>query len=407
MTTEVLSPNPRLAGPSGATDEDFSLVLGGPLFQMFRRSYLSGGALELLRRRIIFVVTITWLPLLVISAFEGLAWGNRVTLTFIRDVDAHARFLLALPILLVAELIVHQRMRNVVRQFSIRQLIPLHARTQFSTAVTSATRLRNSVLAEVLLITFVYAVGVLFIWRKFVEVDLSNWHGASPNGILNPSIAGWWFGLISLPLFQFLLFRWYYRLVIWARFLFQVSRIKLRLLATHPDRCAGLGFLSNVSYAFVPLLLAQGALLSGMMANRVLYTGAELPDFKLDILGLVAMALLLVLGPLLFFSSQLAQAKRTARREYGDVAQRYVREFDDKWVRGGAPKDEPLIGSGDIQSLADLGNSYQAITEMRWVPFTPRTIFQLAVTTLAPLAPLLLTVIPLDELVTKLLKIVF
>ena len=299
--------NSSLAAPIAGTDEDFSLVLGGPLFQMFRRAYLSGSGLELLQRRIVFAVTITWLPLLVLSAREGMAWGNNVTLTFIRDVDAHARFLVALPLLLVAELIVHQRMRNVLRQFGVRQLIPQHARTQFAEAVASAKRLRNSVLAEVLLLIFVYAVGVLFIWRRFVEVDLSNWHGATSNETLNPSLAGWWFGLISLPLFQFLLFRWYFRLVIWARFLWQVSKIKLRTLATHPDRCAGLGFLSNVAYAFVPLLLAQGVLLSGMMANRVLYTGAKLPDFKLDILGLVATALLIVLGPLLFFSAQLAQ----------------------------------------------------------------------------------------------------
>lgn len=399
--------NSGMAAPIAGTDEDFSLVLGGPLFQMFRRAYLSGNALELLRRRIVFAVTITWLPLLVLSAWEGLAWGNRVSLTFLRDVDAHARFLLALPILLVAEKIVHQRMRNVLRQFSVRQLIPEHARTQFADAVASAKRLRNSVPAEVLLIIFVYTVGVLFIWRQLVEVDLSNWHGTTPNETLNPSLAGWWFGLVSLPLFQFLLFRWYYRLVIWARFIWQISRIKLNLFPTHPDRCAGIGFLSNVSYAFVPLLLAQGVLLSGMMANRVLYTGATLEDFKLDILALVAMALLVVLGPLLFLSPQLAQARRTARREYGDLAQRYVREFDNKWLRGGAPKDEPLVGSGDIQSLADLGNSYQVITEMKWVPFTPRTILQLGVTTLAPLAPLLLTIIPLDELVTKFLKIVF
>ena len=406
MTTVVLPPNTSL-GSSATTDEDFSLVLGGPLFQMFRRAYLSGSGLELLRRRIVFAVTITWMPLLLLSALEGLAWGNEVTLTFIRDINAHTRFLIALPVLLVAEQVVHERMRNVLKQFGERQLIPEHARTQFANAVTSAKRWRNSLLAEVLLIAFVYGVGVLLIWRKVVEVDLSSWHGASPRGTLNPSLAGWWFGLISLPLFQFLLCRWYYRLVIWARFLWQISRIKLRLLATHPDRCGGLGFLSNVSYAFVPLLLAQGVLLSGAMANRVLYTEAKLPDFKLDIIGLVAVVLVFILGPLLFFCSQLAQAKRTARREYGDLAQRYVREFDNKWLRGGAPKDEQLIGSSDIQSLADMGNSYQLIAEMRWVPFTGKTVFQLALTTLVPVAPLLLTVIPLDELVTRLLKIVF
>jgi len=389
------------------TAEDFSLVVGGPLFQAFRRAYLSGGALELLRRRIIFFITVSWLPLLALSAWEGNAWGHNVALPFLKDIDTHARFLVSLPLLIGAELVVHQRMRDVIRQFLERKLIPAEALTKFEAAAASAKRWRNSVLAEVLLLLFVYGIGVLFIWRKFVEVDLTNWHGSTPGGTLHPSLAGWWFGLVSLPLFQFLLFRWYYRLINWARFLWLVSRIKLEVLPTHPDRAAGLGFLSNVVYAFVPLLLAQGVLLSGMMANRVLYTGATLSQFKVDILGLVLLAVICVLTPLLFFSSQLATAKRKARREYGTLAQRYVREFDNKWLRGGAPADEPFIGSGDIQSLADLGNSYQAIQEMRWVPFTTRTIIQLGIVTLAPLAPLTLTIFPLDELVDRLLKLLF
>jgi hypothetical protein len=396
----------RAAKPA-EVNEDFSLIAGGPLFQIFRRAYLSGSGLELMRRRLLFFPTFSWLPLLLLSAWERHLWGQSVSLPFIYDLDAHARFLIALPLLIGAELLVHQRMRNVVKQFLDRGLIPASARGQFDQALASARRWRNSVTAEVLLLVFVYGIGVLLIWRKLVEVDLTTWHGTTPDGSLHPSIAGWWFGLVSLPFFQFLLFRWYYRLIIWGRLLWQVSRIKLDVLPTHPDRCAGLGFLSNVVYAFVPLLLAQGVLLSGAMANRVLYTGAPLSQFKVDILGLVLAAVVMILAPLLVFSPQLAAAKRKALREYGTLAQSYVREFDTKWLRGGAPRDESFIGSGDIQSLADLGNSYQAITDMRWVPFTPRTIIELGIIGLAPLAPLTLTIFPLDELLDRLLKVVF
>jgi hypothetical protein len=286
-------------------------------------------------------------------------------------------------------------------------LIPDRARHQFDKAVASANRLRNSVAAELVLVAFVYGVGVLFIWRRFGALEVSSWYGSIENGTLHLSPAGWWFGLVSLPLFQFLLFRWYYRLFIWARFLWQVPRITLNLLPTHPDRSAGLGFLSNVSFAFVPLLLAQGALVAGTMSNRILYGGAHLINFKLDIIGAVAFVLLFVLGPLLVFSPQLGQVKRNGRREYGALAQRYVREFDAKWLRGGAPRDEPFIGSGDVQSLADLENSYAIINEMRWVPFDTKTVLRLAITTVAPMLPLVLTMVPLDELIKRLLKIVF
>jgi hypothetical protein len=75
-------------------------------------------------------------------------------------------------------------------------------------------------------------------------------------------------------------------------------------------------------------------------------------------------------------------------------------------MRGGAPAGEPLIGSADIQSLADLGNSFEVVKEMNWSPVTWRTTLQLAVITLVPVVPLLLTIVPLNELLERLLKIV-
>ncbi len=110
----------------------------------------------------------------------------------------------------------------------------------------------------------------------------------------------------------------------------------------------------------------------------------------------------LVFAPLLLFAAQLARAKRTGLREYGTLAEHYVREFDAKWVRGGAPADEPLVGSADIQSLADLANSFEVVRCMRIVPITKDAIIQLAVATLVPVAPLLLTMMPLEELLKML-----
>ena len=147
--------------------------------------------------------------------------------------------------------------------------------------------------------------------------------------------------------------------------------------------------------------------LAGVVANPIFFAGAKLPDFKMEIIGAVALLLLIVLGPLLAFSPCVLRAKRTGLREYGRLASRYVREFDRKWVRGGATADEPLLGSGDLQSLADLGNSFQVIREIRPVPFGRDTVIQLVVFTVIPLLPLLLTMMPLEELIRKLLGAVF
>ena len=176
-------------------------------------------------------------------------------------------------------------------------------------------------------------------------------------------------------------------------------------MPTHPDRCGGLGFIASIVYAFSPLLMAQGTVLAGMIADRIFYAGARLPDFKLELIGLVAVMVFAVLAPLLVFSRKLEAAKRVGLREHGALAQRYVREYDYKWLRGGAPADEPLVGSADIQSLADLANSFEVLKDMRWVPFTGRVVLYLAVTTLLPVLPLTLTMISLEDLLERLLKI--
>ena len=212
---------------------------------------------------------------------------------------------------------------------------------------------------------------------------------------------------MSLPLFQFILLRWYFRLFVWVGFLWQVTRCDLSLVPTHPDRAGGLGFLSGTVVAFAPVLLAHGVMLAGLIASQIFFQAAKLPDFKAELAVVVVFLLLIVLGPLLLFMPHLALARRVGLREYGTLAQRYVREFDDKWLRGGAPADEPLVGSADIQSLADLGNSFELVRSMRPVPFTRDVVLQLAVITLLPVVPLLLTMVSLEELLKQLLKVVF
>jgi len=383
--------------------QDFAFVLGGPLYQLLRRSRLSDDTLKLVHRRVLVISLFTWLPLLVLSALGGKLLAGSAPVSFLQDVEVHVRFLLAVPLLIGAELTVNQRTRSLLRQFLERNLVPEGAMSQFNAAVASAYRLRNSVLAEVLLIALVYGLGVLIIWRHYTVLNTVTWYATPSAEGSQLSLAGIWYGYVSLPIFQFLLVRWYFRMAIWSYFLWRVSRIELSLVPAHPDRVGGLGFLSNTILAFGPLLLAHGTLAAGLMANRIFYTGATLVDFKLEVLVLVIFCTCLVLGPLLVFAPQLSRAKLRGTREYGILAERYARAFDAKWVRGGAPKEEPLLGSADIQSLGDLGNSFDVVRTMRLAPFTRQAVVQLVAFTVLPIVPLLLTIMPLDELLKKLL----
>ncbi len=383
---------------------DFSLVIGGPFYRMLLGARLTDDALNLMRRRIVVAVLVLWLPLLVLSAVDGNLLGGSAGVPFLKDIDLHARFLLAIPLLIAAELIVHRGLHAVAKVFLERRLVPEGEMYRFEAAVASATRLRDSVLAEVLLVGVVYFIGIAVVWRHYTAMDAATWYAVPSADGLRLTLAGWWYVAISIPIFQFLLCRWYFRIFIWTRLLWQVSRLKLNLVPTHPDRVGGLGFLSYTAYAFGPLAIAHGVVLAGGLANKIFYLGANLTQFKAEPLLLVILMMLLLLGPLLVFTPHLLQTRRVSLREYGKLAEVYGRAFDAKWLRGQAG-DEPLLGSADIQSLADLGNSIGVIQDMRPTVVTKQAALMIAGLTIAPVLPLILTLIPLEELLKKLFGI--
>ena len=384
--------------------DDFSLVLGGPIFQLFRRSHLAGESLELLHRRLLIITLVAWLPLLLLATL-GSAAGDAGRLSFFHDVEVHVRFLVALPVLVAAELIVHSRIRPAVRRFVERRIVLPQDLPRFSSAIESAIRLRNSIPVEVGLLLFVYTFG-LWLWHGRIGIASSTWY-ARPGGRWHLTPAGFWYVFVSIPVLQFILLRWYLRLFIWFRFLWHVSRINLNLIPTHPDRCAGLAFLGKSAYTFGPILFAQGAMLAGLVASRVLYRGESLLSFKLQAGGFVAFFVVAILGPLLMFTPRMARAKRKGLADYGLLAQRYVESFEHKWVLRDPAASEELLGAADIQSLADLGNSYALVRDMRSVPFGLEDITRLAAATAAPLLPLLLTTFSPEELIMRIIKVVF
>jgi hypothetical protein len=383
---------------------DFSLVLGGPIFQLFRKSHLTGDGLELLHRRLVTITLIAWLPLLLLAILFSSA-GHVGLLSFFHDLEVHIRFLVALPILVVAELIAHSRIRSVVRRFVERGIVLPVDLPRFHRAVDSAVRLRDSFPIEVGLFVVVYALS-LWLWNERPWMDNSMWY-AMPGSPWHLTPAGFWYVFVSIPLLRFILFRWYLRLFIWFRFLWHISRINLNLIPTHPDRAAGLAFLGKSAYAFGPILFAQGAMLAGVVAERVVYRGQSLISFKLQIAGFVVFFVLAILGPLLMFTPKMAEAKRKGLADYGLLAQRYVENFEQKWVVRDPSASEDLLGTSDIQSLADLGNSYAMVRDMRPIPFWLEDVARLAAVTAAPLLPLLLTIFSPDELVMRVMKIVF
>jgi hypothetical protein len=273
---------------------------------------------------------------------------------------------------------------------------------RFVDAQRSAMRLRDSVPLEFALIVGVYLLGAL-LWNYRTPPGVPTWYSTDGKQ-WDLTAAGFWYVFISIPIFQVILLRWYLRFGIWFRFLWQVARMNLHLVTTNPDHCGGLSFLGKSAYLFGPILFAQGAMVTGVIANRVLNRGDNILDFKAQAGGAVVFLLLIILGPLLVFTPGMLRAKRMGWGDYGAFGSRYVRDFEQKWVDRVSARESPL-GSADIQSLADLANSYAIMRDMRFVPFSVRDVINLAAVTAAPLIPLLLTVFPAAELVKRVVKI--
>ena len=387
---------------AAATEQSFSLAIGGPLYRLLRAANLSGSDLELLARRLAIVLLITWLPLLVLSALEGTAWSG-TDVPFLRDVDTQVRFLVTLPLLLIAEAVLHQRCRSSLAKFEDRGLIPAAEREGFTEAIASAKLLLDARWIEALL-ALVCGVAITGVWRYLPTIRSETWYGVFSDGRLRPTAAGWWCGTISLALFWFLLLRWYFRVFVWWRFLARVSRLHLNLLPLHPDHAGGLGFLPQLCLSFMPFLIALGTQMAGWIGNQIVYAGAELPDFRAELAVVTAIAVGLIVGPLLMFVPRLSDARNAALGAYGKLGARYASDFERKWLHGETQANEALIGSSDIQSLADLGNSYTALKAMRIVPLDVSTVIALAGAVLGPCALLVPTWLSFEEFISRLLK---
>lgn len=339
-----------------------------------------------------------WLVLLVLALV-----GGSMDRVFALDViGAHARILLAIPLMFVCEKSVNPHLARLSNSLIASGVVREHARGEYLRLVTRFNRDISSPIVEAVLVLIAFAV----LWAPS-EMHLPGATGAvlerAEHGKVAP--AGLWYGLICLPLFQFLVFRWAWRLAMWWLFVWRVSRLDLHLVPTHPDRAAGLGYLSSVQGAFVSLTAAISVTIAGSIAEDIALTGTRLNDLYPLLAVVLLIDAVLFLAPLYFFVSALRGARSRGLVEYMDLAAGYVSSFEKKWLRGGA-KDESLLGSADVQSLADLDSAVSIVVDTRIAPVSHALLSRFALWAIVPFAPLLLFEFPLQELVTDALKMI-
>ena len=391
-----------MAETTSSLVDNFSITRGGPLHWLLVRFGYSGDERQLVVRRTLLAVLLTWLPLLVFSARDGLAFGHQVTIPFIRDFAVNVRFLIALPILILAESRIDDQWRIVAQEFLTSKLVADADVPVFEALLEQSERLRDRILPEVLLFVIAF-VPSFFVRTEPLMSGISNWHTIG-TGAGDLTLAGWWFNFVSTPLFRFLLLRWIWRLCLGTLLLWRVSQMNLYLVATHTDMAAGLGFLSQGQKAFSPIVFAGGAVIAAQVENSIVYQGANLSSMKLPMIAYGVMAMILLVAPLLVVTPLLVKVKKKALLEYGALVTIHNQEFDQKWIQENQPPDQVLLGHPDPSSLIDLGSSFAVIRQMGFIPVDKQTLLTLALAAALPMVPIVLATTPADELVRLVLK---
>lgn len=389
---------------SEAISAPADLFDGGPLRAVQRRLRLVEHRHPHNVRRAALAMAIAWVPIAILTLVDGRFIGEGPAREFVTDMGAHARFLVAVPLLILAESLWIPRLGAIVRHFIDCGLLPDAERTRFDAAVASTVAWRDSAAAGLLLVLLTYAIVIASI-RLVPEADIPFWHrGAGPDARYSP--AGWWHMLVSLPLLVCLILGWVWRFGLWTRLLVRISRLELNLIASHPDGAAGLMFVGYSVRAGLLVGAALGAIVAGFVANRALHDGIAIEAFKYHLLALVLVVLVLVAGPTAVFAGRLLAAWRRGIFEYGALAHTVGLAFERRWLGPSDLPRPPPLEASDFSATTDLYSIVGNVYAMRFIPLDWRSVFLLVIATLVPFVPVILAAAPLDVIVKALAGLV-
>lgn len=386
----------RVASADGGTP----LLDGGLVFAMCQRVGMSPNQPKGAARLAALALAVTWIPMVVLAAVQGLALPGSVEHPLLLDPAVWARIVIGLPALILVGPPIVARTASAAEE--LRRLIPERRQQEFESALGGLRRLSQSWLPDVVLL----AMAAITSWLALhggLSPESGDWRTLPSSGA--PSLARLWTAAVALPFFQFLVLRWGWRIILWWGFLGRVGRMDLELLPTHPDGFAGLGFLGEAQSAFFLLASPLALIFTTHIVVAAMQTSEDLRSYQAPAAAFVVLLAVLLMGPALSFVGLLVKARRRAIFEYGRLGQSYVSQFDQKWVQGGA-QGEALLGTADIQSLADIANSMKVVREMSIIPFERRHLLLFAACIALPVIPPLLLVMPLTEILSRVAAIV-
>jgi hypothetical protein len=389
--------NANTESQQSGTAEEVSLVRGGPFYRLQQALRLVRSDRWNVPRRVLVLLAIGWLPLFVITAItnpDGL-------LSLLKEYRLHARMLVAVPVLLIGEIIMDMRFRRVFAHIRRAQLLGESDLKSMDAVIASLVRVRDTVLPELVVIALLI-VHTAVSYRGLT--DATPWLVEGTGAKLRLSPAAWYAIVVTAPIFQFLLGLGIWKWLLWTYYAFKLSRMKLRLVPTHPDRHGGLGFLGLSSGAFAPIAFSATAVIAATWRDDILHHGAHLINFKGPMIFFAVLVALIALGPLAFFVPRLSALRREGILEYGILGQLHSVEFHERWILHRAGHEAEFLAAPESSTLADFGSAYEKIAEINAFPADKGTLYTLAAAVLIPALPMILAQVPFTVVLGDLFK---
>jgi hypothetical protein len=346
-------------------------------------------------------VIIAWIPAAILSAVRG--WEPLSS--FLTDIATQSRVFLVIPLLILAEPKVHERLEAIIRQFTTAGLIADSDLPAYQANWESFKKLHGSVMSKIAIVLLV-SVIILSVQPYLTSDALlpwttggGGWHYFSPAGV--------WFLWVIHAIVFYLFLLWFWRMLLWTRFLRSVSRLDLQLIPAHPDHNGGLGFVDAYLRRLLPFAFSIGVIVAGGVANRITHANHPLLSFKYIPVFVVVTVLIICAAPLCVFVNTLLRIRHRGVFEYGALAVSMGQQFEKKWLRRNKKVDEEALEEQGFSATTDLYSIVHNVQEIRLVPIGISNLYSLIAFSLLPAVPVVLIAVPFDVLVQHLIKLVF
>jgi len=350
-------------------------------------------------RRALVAAIVSWVPLALLAAIDGVAFrAGDLRESLLTDFSAYGRYLVATPALTYAGSAILPQLASVVRQFLESDLIRERDRDRYLELVYSTRRLLRMRTIDMSILALSFVLTVLRSPGGY-SLDIATWAmPVSTGAVRHLSLAGWWRTLVSQPLFNALLAVWLWRFLMWVRFMYRVSRMDLRLVAAHPDLLGGLRFILIPIRGFAILAFAVGATVASSVAQRVLVDGQALASFQLMVLTHVVVVEILLAGPFLIWMMPIVELHQAGTLVYGQLASRVGQAFQERWLAARRNVGPDALEAPDFSATTDLYAIAANVASMNLYVLDVTGLALIAVASLLPYVPLVLAVMPLNDI---------